>query len=410
MAAFSAHDVSIGVDEPATHKPLAAPVYPEESVAFGPPPRAVWENIPLREAPASPISLADSQEDVALAQVEGARAEAQDATFVVFDVYHHARILPCKTWHTAVQLFDIAKRHTPEIASDVARFRVVRHLLPGFPPSQIVLWGDILPSAVVVLVAFRPTTDAICTVETLGSSSALQLVALVCRYCLIPDGLLDLVSKLDVQVVINGDAVFLLDPGTSANADTVQLRRSAFRQLLPITSAGSVSQGSSSSDAPARELARTITYDEDRPESFVIFAPFAEPLVMPIPRGSSVADDPLQVGLPCKYASGERSVQGSVWFSLSLTTPYPVSSHSGCMGHTRLSRLPDWPLADRRAHLLVDGRPCQPHDPLDPADIPRSEIIRVGRGHNGGNSAEVGAASPTIHPVCTDPRNLRQGI
>ena len=252
--------------------------------------RVGWAGRTLREAPGSPISLEDSHDEVEVAHARCTRAEEQDSTFAVFDVYHHARILRCKTWHTAAQLFEIACRHTPEIATGMASHRVVRHLLPGFPPSQLVLWGDILPSAVIVPVACRPGEDAVCTVEALGSYSALQLVALVCRYCLIPDGLLDLVSNLEVQVAINGYAVFPLESGTCAIEDTAQLRRHAFRQALPMLSAGSVSQGSRSSDASVRELARTITYDEDRPESFVIFAEGFEPLVQPIPHGSSLAD------------------------------------------------------------------------------------------------------------------------
>ena len=282
------HDPSACLDPNACgHTPWAAPltVRPVTRPPTPPIPRARWERARLREPPADAItlegSLPDSTTDVASA-VEHATSQER---FTVYDVYNHARILEGPPGQTLAQKAATAFAHTPQIAAASAAFRVVSFPHPGLPTPQLVIWGDKLPYTTIVPVSLGSGTASVCTVEVPHSYSAIQLVVLMCRFCQLPDHVVDAVADLDARVAVNGELVYPLDQGVCALADTARVQGVLFRPALadPRHASRPLSRSQSSTASSIRAFVRTIDADQEDFREYTVFAEGLSPLVLPVP-------------------------------------------------------------------------------------------------------------------------------
>ena len=150
--------------------------------------------------------------------------------FVVFDVYHHARILPCQSSDSFQRLSQIAAAATPDLGG-IVHFRVLTHILPGLPQRQLVLWGDLAPGSVIFPISFGSGVNAVCTVDVPTSYSAVQACTFMCRHCQLPEVLIDRIVDLDLRLAINGEAVYPLDPMACAQADSAILLGDLFSAI-----------------------------------------------------------------------------------------------------------------------------------------------------------------------------------
>ena len=376
-------------------RPLAVVTGPSVDRPIRPPTPPVpghrWERRLSRTMPGSPISIGGTPEEVPLT-AEGSQSQAsEDVVFAVFDVYHHARIIPCKQWHTPAQQADIALEQTPEIARQVAHFRAVRSLLPGLPTRQVVLWGDVLPNAVILPVAFHTDIASICTLEAPRYYTAVQLGTLACRRCQLPDHIIQSVIDLDLRVLINGHAVYPLDTDSCVAADTAQVQGNLFRALLPSANPVS-SQSSSSGLSEVREFLQTLPLRPGEPRIFTVFCVGEVPHELDIPAGASTADLVYtafqrfpQTGARCGHRQLQQPIPGyaplqtCIWGEIGIddhvvqvvTVGNPVSVATICAprsatpveiaalaGGSRLSNS----VATRRTHMTLNGRPCQPRE------------------------------------------------
>ena len=215
--------------------------------------------------------------------------------FAVFDVYHHSRVLSCHPGVSDAQLAMLALQQTPQIGG-VYGFRRVRHNLPGLPTRQIVLWGDLLPNAVVLPVSLGAHAGAICTVEALHSYSALQLIALACRTCQLPDFLVEAVADGEAVLWINEQRTFPTDPFAATGADSARLLGHSLVTFLgsgnsPRVPGASQASSSSSSSSGVRSFLRPLADTGNGIGShFVVFGETQGVHILPIPGGASLAD------------------------------------------------------------------------------------------------------------------------
>ena len=154
--------------------------------------------------------------------------------------------------------------------------------------QQFVIWGDKLPFSVILPVSIGIGPGEICTVEAPLEYSAVQLTTLICRHCQLPDSIIEAVADIDARVLVNGEAVYPLDPGACRAADTAQLQGAILRPHLPsrvpVVAPSSDSQGySASSESTSVEIARLVRPLEGEQgtlDTFTIFAEGAPPLVL----------------------------------------------------------------------------------------------------------------------------------
>ena len=367
-----------------------------------------WERRRLREPPSSPIPV----EDTFLQPSTSSATVADDAegpdTFVVFDVYFHARVLPCRRHHSMAHRAAIALEHTPQISAEVAGFREVRFRLPGFPSSQLVLWGDKLPDSVILPVALGTEPSTVCTVESPQAFSALQLVTLMCRHCQLPDHVIEAVAELDARLVVNEEPVYPLDPGTCARADTAMLQGVLFRPTLHLATPSPLSPSALSRDGsdPAMDFIQTLSSAERGTAEFAVFAEGCGPCVLPIPGGASMADlvdlafsEFPAYGPRCGHRLLSRSLPGfppiqfCIWGTLGIDervvlvvppnqnevrtvralrscSPVRLLQMAGC------DELSD-EVGARRSHVIADGRPYQPTDTFV---VQAHAVFRIARG------------------------------
>ena len=355
-----------------------------------------WNRRALKDPPPSPISLNNGTERIAVLEDVQMAEDPSEDSFAVFDVYFHARVLPSQHWHTTAHRVAVALENTPQIAREVAHFRVLTHLLPGFPRHQIVIWGDRLPTSVIVPVAFGEGVGAVCTVEVPGTYSGLQLTALACRYCGLPEYFVESVSELDSQVLINGEPVYPLDAGVCRAADSAQVQGNIVKPALRPKAAHSQGTSASSSDIPSSldSFVRTLSPAAQREGLFTIFVEAHSPFLSFIPPGSSMADlvalafqlfpalgprcghrilqrpiaglPPIQVCIWGTIGFDERVVQlvlddeeHTVYTVRTSPAHTPVQLAEAAAGQALSQRL-----QQRRAHITADGKPCQPNEAL----------------------------------------------
>ena len=392
---FDYRDLVAAVTAEARNRPPTPPI-----------PLQRWERRRLRDPPSSPIHIEDTSLHPSVGSSSTLDTDESPDTFVVFDVFFHARVLPCQRRHSIAHRAAIALERTPQISSDVAGFREVRFRLPGFPPSQLVLWGDKLPNTVILPVALGSGPSAVCTVESPLTLSALQLVTLMCRRCQLPDHIIDAVSELDARIVVNDEPVYPLDPGACARADTAKLQGVLFRPTLHLSTPSPPSpdalshHGDDSVTAFVRPLATATGAEE-----FTIFAEGSVPCVLPIPGGASMADlvelafrEFPAFGPRCGHRSLPRSVPGfppiqfCIWGTLGIdervvlvvlpdqgarvvraprsSSPVQLLQLAACDDLSEQVK-------NRRLHVVADGRPCQPTDTFV---VQAHGVFRVARG------------------------------
>ena len=377
-----------------------APVPPGPSVAASrtattptrpptpPLPSGVWPPGVLR---GERISHASHAPAVPVVSIHDETPDSSD--FVVFDVYHHARILECRITDTDERLVMLALEATPEIGS-VFHWRRVQFLLPGFPKRQM-LWGDRLPNSVILPIAFGPGPTAVCTVEAVQSFSALQIVILACRACQLPHFLIQGVADSESALWINEQRQYPLDPHAGVSADTARLLGFGISSFLESRHSQSSQLSSVSSGArEAREFLRSI--DDSMLGASSHFAVLAEPahvILLPLPEGASLAELVYRAfgqfpgfdarcghRILCRPLPGLPPIQVCVWDNLAadqrvlqvvfsddsaevfsvrcpaIATPVQLASAAS---HTGLNSLTP-SLADRTQHLTGDGIPLQP--------------------------------------------------
>ena len=270
--------------------------FPRQEVALAPTNLPIsqgrWSRRALKDPPHSPVSLNNGTEGLAVLEDVQMTEDPPEDSFAVFDVYFHARVLPSQHWHTTAHRVAIALENTPQIAREIAHFRVLTHLLPGFPRHQIVIWGDRLPTTVIVPVAFGEGVGAVCTVEAPGTYSGLQLTALACRSCGLPEYFVESVSELDSQVLINGEPVYPLDTGACQAADSASVQGNTLRPVLRPKIDHSQAASASSSDIPSSldSFVRTLSPAAQSEGLFTISVEAHAPFLSFIPPGSSMAD------------------------------------------------------------------------------------------------------------------------
>ena len=352
-------------------------------------PSGVWPPGVLR---GERISHASHAPAVPVVSIHDETPDSSD--FVVFDVYHHARILECRITDTDERLVMLALEATPEIGS-VFHWRRVQFLLPGFPKRQIVLWGDRLPNSVILPIAFGPGPTAVCTVEAVQSFSALQIVILACRACQLPHFLIQGVADSESALWINEKRQYPLDPHAGVSADTARLLGFGISSFLESRHSQSSQLSSVSSGArEAREFLRSI--DDSMLGASSHFAVLAEPahvILLPLPEGASLAELVYRAfgqfpgfdarcghRILCRPLPGLPPIQVCVWDNLAadqrvlqvvfsddsaevfsvrcpaIATPVQLASAAS---HTGLNSLTP-SLADRTQHLTGDGIPLQP--------------------------------------------------
>ena len=349
--------------------------------------------------PPIPTDLpADSLSDIPFQGLHSDHEACPEQDFVVFDVYHHARLLPCPSTASPTDLIQTALAHTPQIGV-VYGSRWAHFCLPGLPRRQLILWGDKLPDSCILPISFGRGVGAVCTIEVLFSYSAIQIVGLACRICQLPDSILESVAELESSLWINEARCYPLDPNAGSNADTARLigphlpglvAGSTFsvRNLRPQPSA------SSSSSHAVNQFIRDLSDAEAPPGSH--FVAFGEPNivhVLPIPAGVSMADLVYQafarfpsLATRCGHRVLSRPVLGlpniqvCVWDNLavdqrvlqfiandapgviftvrcrSVATPFQVAATSTCLRLRQASQ----GLSVRTCHLVADGIPLQP--------------------------------------------------
>ena len=260
-------------------------VAPQVRPPTPPLPPGVWPSGVLRGDSSSSSTAATSRAQHA--QLD----DASPAEFVVFDVYHHARIIDCHDSDTDERLVMLALQATPEIGS-VFSWRRVRYTLPGLPRRQIVLWGDCLPSSVILPIAFGSGRSAICTIEAIRAYSALQIVTLACRACQLPSFLLQGVADSESTLWINERRLYPLDPNAGEGADSARLLGygvSAFTADRPSQDRRSPSITSSAQEA--RDFLRSLDDSQIGDSShFTIFVEPATVQLLPLPDGASLAE------------------------------------------------------------------------------------------------------------------------
>ena len=379
----------------------AAPAEGRTRPPTPPIPMQRWERRRLREPPSSSTSIEEVSTEP--------RGVASDPdTFVVFDVFYHARVLPCQRHHSVAHRAAIALEHTPQISSEVTGFREVRFRLPGFPPSQIVLWGDKLPDSVILPVALGTGPSSICTVESPLAYSALQLVTLLCRYCQLPDHIIEAISELDARVLINEAPVYPLDPDVCRGADTAMLQGVLYRPTLQLATPSPFSAAPPSQDEADSALAfvQPLSATEPGTAEFTVFAVGAAPCVLPIPDGASMADlvdlafrEFPALGPRCGHRLPTRSLPGfppiqfCIWGTTGIddrvilivlpdqggvrtvraprsSSPVQLLQLAGCSDFSE-------GIQNRQLHVVAGGRPCQPNDPFV---VQAFDTIRIVRG------------------------------
>ena len=355
--------------------------------------RPSWAHRPLRAAPASPITFSDDDERAQIATGGLDDGDSEEEAFAVFDVYFHSRVLTAKPWHSTQERVAIALEATPQISAATAHYRVIRHLLEGFPRHQIVLWGDLLPGASIIPVAFGQGPGAVCTVEALHSYSASQLIALACRRCQLPGQLIEDVNELNLQIYINAAAVHPLDPRACADADTACLQGGLLDALGGARPVPALSQGSSSSSSTAAYFGRPAESAASA-GFYTIFAENTAPSIAPIPIGAFMADLIAHaharfptLGARCGHRVLQKPIDGfppiqiCVWGEISVDeriVQVVTDGHDRTV-HTVRARNAHTPtqlaavaagsalsqrIAQRIAHLVSNGRPCQPNAAL----------------------------------------------
>ena len=352
-------------------------------------PPGVWPSGVLR----GERSLAVTPEH-ASAAVNRQEVSSDPSEFVVFDVYHHARVLECRTTDSDEKIIMLALEATPEIGS-VYHWRRVQYLLPGLPKRQFVLWGDRLPNSVILPIAFGPGPTAVCTVEAVQSFSALQIVILACRACELPNFLIQGVAESESALWINERRQYPLDPHAGANADTARLLGFGISSFLESRHTQSSQASTATSGArEAREFLRSI--DDSMLGVNSHFAVLAEPahvIMLPLPAGASLAELVYRAfgqfprfdarcghRILCRPLPGLPPIQVCVWDNLAVdqrvlqvvfsddstevytvrcpavATPVQLAS---AVSHSGLNSLTP-SLADRTQHLTGDGIPLQP--------------------------------------------------
>ena len=275
----------------------------------------------------------------------GTMPHHDDDSLVIFDVYNHARVVPCRPNMAPDTLVQLARQHTPQIGA-VFGFR----------------W------------------------------------ALACRLCQLPDFLVDAIAELESTLWINEARHFPLDPDAARRADTARLVGHGLTQfllgqhdtaMLPSPSAVSAS----SSQAVQQFLADLPSGEDAHGSHFVVFAEPHLVFVLPIPSGASLADlvysafqQCPNLGPRCGHRILTRPVPGlppiqvCIWDNLAVdqrvlqfvvgegrgeihtircqavANPVHVAATSPC----RLLNQAAQSIADRTRHVWADGIPLQP--------------------------------------------------
>ena len=177
------------------------------------------------DLPGTASEADSSEEGIGFASLEDSWTE-----FAVFDVYHHARLLPCRTVDSDRRLSQIAAAATPELGA-VFHYRVLTHLLAGLPKRQLVLWGDLTPGSVVFPISFGSGVNAVCTLDVPQHFSAVQACTFMCRHCQLPDTIIDRLVDLDLRLAVNGEVVYPLDPRACQSADSATLHGDLFAAI-----------------------------------------------------------------------------------------------------------------------------------------------------------------------------------
>ena len=377
-------------------------------------PQLIWGPGILRSSQGTTIEL----EECTGPDIEGQTNVSADCnvydSFAVFDVYLHSRVLQCPRSLSLGQRILLAIEQTPQISADRFGYRSVRPPLPGLPMQQFVIWGDKLPSTVILPVSIGIGPGDICTVEVPLEYSAVQLTTIICRHCQLPDSIIEAVANTDARILVNGETVYPLDPGACRAADTAQLHGAIFWARFPprtlAAAPSSSSQGqSASSECTSAEIARLVrplVQEQDALHAFTIFAEGASPLVLAIPQGASIVDLIAQAfklfpefGPQCGHRVLSRPVTGfpplqlCIWGSLepntrvvvlvtlagdtARTVCVPCAATATQLAGLAAGTLLQEAISARTLHLSVGGRPCQPHE----ADTAcRGDVFRVCKG------------------------------
>ena len=311
--------------------------------------------------------------------------------FAVFDVYHHARLLPCPSTASDLHLLQLAIAATPEFGGAV-HFRMLTHLLPGLPRRQLVLWGDLLPGSVVFPVSFGSGVNSVCTIEV--PEPAVQACTFLCRHCQLPEVIIERLADLDLRLVVNGNVVYPLDPMACAQADSAVLLGDLFSAISLNSHRLSFVRGTqtpSSSSAPS-----VVSHPVDDDHShFVVFLESRPAQLLPVTAGSTVTDlviaaierfpelgpytghrvlarpvpglPPIQVCLWGVLGVGERVLPVSTANSASpfcvirIRTSLTPTQIALVVGETiGLGGSLGSGVLQRRYHVCADGRPLQP--------------------------------------------------
>ena len=343
------------------------------------------------------LSISDSAPVLDISSGSGTLSEAEFASateFTVFDVYFHARVLPCRPEDSLETLAHRALEQTPQIGS-AFHYRRVLHTLQGMPTPQIVIWGDCLPDAEIVPIALGPGRDSVCTVEVLHAYSALQITTVVCRRCQLPDFFIDAVAAVESALWINGRRCYPLDPNAGLHADTGKLIGFGVASVFGNT-APSTTQPSSSAQSSSQELRHfTTTLEVGQTAEASHFAVFCEPnqvLILPVPEGASLAELVYaafgcfpHLAPRCGHRVLQRPIPGlphiqlSIWDNLgpdqkvlqlvlgkdppdiytircpSVATPTQLAATFPTAAGANIAAA----LADRQQHLVADGIPLQ---------------------------------------------------
>ena len=208
--------------------------------------------------------------------------------FAVFDVYHHARLLPCPSSASDLHLLQLAMAATPELGGAV-HFRMLTHLLPGLPRRQLVMWGDLMPGSVVFPVSFGSGVNSVCTIEVPERFSAVQACTFLCRHCQLPEVIIERLADLDLRFVVSGNAVYPLDPMACAQADSAVLLGDLFSAISLNSHRLSFVRGTQTPSSSSTPSVVSHPVDDDH-SHFVVFLESRPAQLLPVTVGSTVTD------------------------------------------------------------------------------------------------------------------------
>ena len=177
----------------------------------------------------SDINLADLVDPAARA-LSGTLSLGQ-SLFTVFDEKYNARVFVRSNAASVWDLMQMVQVASPDYGDPVG-YRILRHVLPGWPLPQLVVWARLGPDEVVV--PFQvPTELGICTIRLLTRANPVAATSEVCHKCGLSRSFFQDVARHTARVLVDWQAKEPFDGGAFIGADSAILSATTGSILRP---------------------------------------------------------------------------------------------------------------------------------------------------------------------------------